>query len=128
MEHEDVKKQEAIRKTHFLEDELQSTQKVNIFPIKRIVSQSLAVTGLSVLLNIRDFPSYNLAFNSLKNKFVYLGEKKFTVEQIGQLNQPLLHSLPSTLRNIQISSQWRVLVAWEENALCICPVIQEGNP
>lgn len=57
-----------------------------------------------------------------------LGEEEFTIEQIGQLDQPLLHSLPSTLRNIQISSQWRLLVAWEEDALGICPVIQEGDP
>lgn len=35
MEHEDVKKQETFLKTRFLEDELQSTQKVNIFPIKK---------------------------------------------------------------------------------------------
>lgn len=96
------------------------------------LSLILAAIRSSVLLNIKHIPLYNPAFNSLKKKkktlLVYLGEKKFTVEQIGQLNQPLLHSLPSTLRNIQISSQWRVLVAWEENALCICPVIQEGNP
>lgn len=57
-----------------------------------------------------------------------LGEKEFTVEQIGQLNQSLLHGLPSTLGDIQISSQGRLPVAWEENALGICPVIQEGNP
>lgn len=35
MEHEDVKKQETFLKTRFLEDELQSTQKVNIFAIKK---------------------------------------------------------------------------------------------
>lgn len=58
----------------------------------------------------------------------HLGEKQFTVEQIGQLNQPLLHRLPSTLRNVQISPQWGLLVAREENALCVCAVIQEGNP
>lgn len=76
-----------------------------------------------------------LLFNNLlqirkKNKTLVadLGEKEFTVEQIGQLNQPLLHSLPPTLRDIQISPQRRLLVAWEENALGIRPIIQEGNP
>lgn len=58
----------------------------------------------------------------------YLGEKEFTVEQVGQLDQTLLHRLPPALRDVQVASQWRLLVAREENALCISPVIQEGNP
>lgn len=58
----------------------------------------------------------------------YLSEKKFTVQQIGQLNQPLLNRLPSTLWDIQITSQWGLLVPREENALSIRSVIQEGNP
>lgn len=56
-----------------------------------------------------------------------LGEKEFTVEQVGQLDQALLHRLPPALRNIKISPQWRLLVAREENAFGICSVIQEGN-
>lgn len=70
MEHEDVKKQETFLKTRFLEDELQSTQKVNIFPIKKKMSLSLILAAIrsSVLLNIRHIPLYNPAFNSLKKK------------------------------------------------------------
>lgn len=57
-----------------------------------------------------------------------LDEKEFAVEQVGQLNEPLLHGLFTTLRNIQIASQWRLLVAGEENALNIGPIVQEGDP
>lgn len=57
-----------------------------------------------------------------------LGEKQFAVEQVGQLNEPLRHSLSTTLRNIQISSKWRLLMAREENALNIGPIVQEGDP
>lgn len=57
-----------------------------------------------------------------------LGEKEFAVEKVGQLNEPLLHGLSTTIRNIQISSQWRLLVAREENALNIGPIVQEGDP
>lgn len=57
----------------------------------------------------------------------HLGEEEFTVEQVGQLDQTLLHRLPPALRDVQVSPQWRLLVAREENALCISPVIQEGN-
>lgn len=57
-----------------------------------------------------------------------LGEKQFAVEQVGQLNEPLHHGLSTTLRNIQLSSQWRLLVAREENALYIGPIVQERDP
>lgn len=71
MEHEDVKKQEAFRKTRFLEDQLQTTQKVNIFAIKKkkmSLSLILAAIRSSVLLNIKHIPLYNPALNSLKKK------------------------------------------------------------
>lgn len=44
------------------------------------------------------------------------------------MNESLLHSLSTILRNIQISPQWRFLVAGKENALNIGPIIQEGDP
>lgn len=57
-----------------------------------------------------------------------LDEKEFAVEEVGQLNEPLLHGLSPTLGHIQISPQWRLLVARKENALNIGPIVQEGDP
>jgi len=57
-----------------------------------------------------------------------LGEEQLAVEQVGQQAQALLHRLPATLRHVQISSQWRLPVAGEENALGVHPVIQDGDP
>ncbi len=57
----------------------------------------------------------------------YLGEEEFTVEQVGQLHQALLHRLPPTLLNIQVSPQRRLPVAREENALSVLPVVKERD-
>ena len=57
----------------------------------------------------------------------YLGEEEFTVEQVGQLHQALLHRLPPTLLNVQVSPQWRLPVAREENAFSVHPIVQERN-
>lgn len=57
----------------------------------------------------------------------YLGEEQLAVEQVGKLHQALLHRLPPTLLNIQVSSQRRLSVAGEENALGIHTVVQEGD-
>lgn len=57
----------------------------------------------------------------------YLGEEEFTVEQVGQLHQALLHRLPPTLLNVQVSPQRRLPVAGEENALSVHPIVKEGD-
>lgn len=59
---------------------------------------------------------------------LYLGEKQLAVEEVGELHQALFHRLSPTLRHIQVPLQWRLTVAWEEDALCIGLVVQEGNP
>lgn len=57
----------------------------------------------------------------------YLGEEEFTVEKVGQLHQSLLHRLPATLLNVQVSPQRRLPVAGEENALCVHPIVKERD-
>ncbi len=57
----------------------------------------------------------------------YLCEEEFTVEQVGQLHQALLHRLPPTLLNVQVSPQWRLPMAGEENALSIHAVVKERD-
>lgn len=57
----------------------------------------------------------------------YLGEEEFTVEQVGQLHQALLHCLPPTLLNVQVPSQRRFPVAGEEYALSVHPIVKERD-
>lgn len=57
----------------------------------------------------------------------YLGEEEFAVEQVGQLDEALLHRLPPTLLHVQASPQGRLPVAGEENALCIHAVVEERD-
>lgn len=57
----------------------------------------------------------------------YLGEEEFAVEQVGELHQALLHRLPTTLLDIQISPQWRLSVAREENAFGIHAIVKERD-
>lgn len=79
-----MKKQQGIGKSNVLENLLQFCT-VKLFPgCKRLFSPS----------------TFLKTFTLFNNLLADLGEKQFTVEQVGQLNQPLLHSLPSTLRNI----------------------------
>lgn len=36
----------------------------------------------------------------------YLGEEELAVEQVGELDQALLHSLPPALWDVQVPLQW----------------------
>lgn len=57
----------------------------------------------------------------------YLGEEELAVEQVGQLNESLLHGLPAALRHVQLPPHWRLLVAGEEDALGVGAVREEGD-
>lgn len=59
--------------------------------------------------------------------WLYLGEEEFTVEQVGQLHQALLHRLSATLLNVQVSPQRRLTVAGEENAFGIHSVVKKRD-
>lgn len=54
-------------------------------------------------------------------------EEEPVVEQVVKLLQALFHSLPPGLRKVQLPAQWRRLLAREENSLCICLVVQQGQ-
>lgn len=54
-------------------------------------------------------------------------KEESVVEQVVELTQALLHSLSTKIWQIQILTQWRALLAREENTLCICAVIQKGD-
>lgn len=55
------------------------------------------------------------------------GEEESVVEQVVELLETLLHSLPPGLWQVQLTAQRRHLLAGEEDPLCICPVVQQGE-
>lgn len=55
------------------------------------------------------------------------GEEESVVEQVVELLETLFHSLPPGLRQVQLAAQRRHLLAREEDPLCICPVVQQGE-
>lgn len=57
----------------------------------------------------------------------YLGEEQLAVEQVGQLHQALLHRLPPAFLDIQVSPQWRLPMAREENAFSIHLIVKERD-
>lgn len=52
------------------------------------------------------------------------GEEESVVEQVVELLETLLHSLPPGLWQVQLAAQWHHMLAGEENSLCIRPVVQ----
>lgn len=54
-------------------------------------------------------------------------KEESVVEQVVELTQALLHRLSTRIRQIQILTQRRALLAGEENALCVRAVIQKGD-
>lgn len=55
------------------------------------------------------------------------GEEESVVEQVVELLETLLYSLPPGLWQVQLTAQWRHLLAREEDPLGICPVVQQGE-
>lgn len=54
-------------------------------------------------------------------------EEESVVEQVVELLEALFHRRPSGLRQVQLSTQQRCLLAGEEDSLCICPVVKQGE-
>lgn len=52
-------------------------------------------------------------------------QEESVVEQVVELLETLLHSLPPGLWQIELAAQWRRLLAGEEDPLCIHLVVQQ---
>lgn len=64
----------------------------------------------------------------LPSSLTYPGEEESVVEQVVELLEALLHCLPPGLWQVQLAAQRWCLLAGEEDSLCVCPVVQQGEP